>query len=231
MSNNNSNNLFSNNMKNLSKTVNSNISKTTSKVTGKKGSGKVMMLLILVLVLYLFYKLYRSVLNNSKSHTAIVPTIRQGTSSKTPMSGKRFASPNDGQYGTEFTYCGWLYINGTNFSEKQSGSCSGSDGKKRWVFVKGSDDYLSNGGEINYPLLQAPGVWIYPYENKLEINMNTFASTVETCNIGNLPVGKWFHIVIMLTICKICVMRPDAIRVTGLPVAEDLCLKTNEESL
>ena len=28
--------------------------------------------------------------------------------------------------------------------------------------------------------------------------MNTFASTVESCNIGNLPIGKWFHITIML---------------------------------
>ena len=192
-----------NNMKNINKsnTGKTNVGKSNvGKSNGKKkGPSKLIMILILVLVLYLFYRLYRNVVKKVNSYTAIVPTIRQGIDSKTPISGKKFASPSDGQYGTEFTYVGWLFINGTNFSEKNAGACDpNGGGKKRWVFVKGSNDYLSNSGGTNYPLLQAPGVWIYPYENKLEINMNTFASTVESCNIGNLPIGKWFHITIML---------------------------------
>jgi hypothetical protein len=198
MSNNsNLNDLFNNNnnMKNVGKT---NVGKTNvGKTNGKKKSSKLFMILILVLVLYLFYRLYRNVVKNVKSYTPIVPSIRQGTDSKTPIDGNKFASPSDGQYGTEFTYIGWLFINGTNFSDS-SGCAAGSANKKRWVFVKGSNDYLANNGEVNYPLLQAPGVWIYPDDNKLEINMNTYASTVETCDIGNIPIGKWFHISIML---------------------------------
>lgn len=198
MSNNNLDNIFNKNLNNINKNLSS-ISKNINNKSGNKSS-KIILILVLLLILYIVYVLYRNVVKNVESYTVIVPDIRQGTDSRTPINGNKFPTPNDGQYGTEFTYMGWLYINGTNFVENNGSSCDTSNGigKKRCIFVKGSNDYLNNGGEINYPLLQAPGLWIYPTVNKLEINMNTFASTNETCNIGNIPVGKWFHIVIML---------------------------------
>jgi hypothetical protein len=193
-SNNNLNDLF-NNMNNINK----NITKRISKNNSKSGSNnKIIIILIGILVLYLFYMIYRNIVKDVQSFTTIVPETRQGTDSKTPMNGSLFRTPNDGKYGTEFTYTTWLYINGTNFAENDGSCGSSKEGKKRCIFVKGSGDYLANGTDIKYPLLQAPGLWIYPNENKLEINMNTFASTAETCNIGNIPVGKWFHLVIML---------------------------------
>jgi len=191
--NNNINNLFNNNMNNK---ISSSVKNMNKQV--KKGGNKIIMVLVVILVLYLFYMLYKNVISYSESYVTIVPETRQGTDSLVPISGSKFPSPNDGQYGTEFTYTTWLYVNGTNFGDRQANTCLGSDGKYRCVFLKGSGDYLSNGGEINYPLLQAPGLWIYPYENKLAINMNTFASPKETCDVGNIPVGKWFHLVIML---------------------------------
>ena len=152
MSNNgNLNDLFNNNnnMKNVGKTNvgKTNVGKEMLEKQLEKKSSKLFMILILVLVLYLFYRLYRNVVKNVKSYTPIVPSIRQGTDSKTPIDGNKFASPSDGQYGTEFTYIGWLFINGTNFSDS-SGCAVGSANKKRWVFVKGSNDYLANNGQL-----------------------------------------------------------------------------------
>lgn len=201
MSSNNYNNLF-NNKPNI-KTNNKPTLKSNNVNVKPRKTSKLMMILILFLVLYLFYLLYRNVMKKVTSYTPIVKDIRQGIEARVPMSGKLFPYPNDGQYGNEFTYTTWLYINGTNFQEKQTSttsgsSCGNSEGKYRCIFVKGSGDYSVNSSGSHYPLLQAPGLWIYPYDNKLAINMNTYSSTKETCDIGNIPVGKWFHLVIML---------------------------------
>ena len=63
--------------------------------------------------------------------------------------------------------------------------------------------YIGAGnGKINLPLLQSPGVWLYPNENKLNIRFNTYnnqnTSVYETCDVGNIPINKWVHISIIL---------------------------------
>ena len=191
------NNLF-NNLNNVKKNTPSVRANNFNKGKGS-GSSRIMMILVVVLVVYLFYLIYRNVVKNVQSYTTIVKDTRQGTEARVPMSGKAFPYPNDGQYGNEFTYIGWLYINGNNFQEKHeiSEECD-INGKYRCIFVKGSNDYLFDNTGAHYPTLQAPGLWVYPHENKLAINMNTYSSVKETCDIGNVPVGKWFQLVIML---------------------------------
>jgi len=56
---------------------------------------------------------------------------------------------------------------------------------------------LVNDGTVHYPLLQAPGVWLYPNENKLSINMNTWNNPRDS-TIITIPVGKWVNIALIL---------------------------------
>ena len=100
--------------------------------------------------------------------------------------------PTDSQYGSEFTYTFWMFINDTNFSSLSTGAkCDSGSGQPllKHVFHKGSNDFYSNDNNYHYPILQSPGVWIYPNTNKLGINFNTYNNIVETCDIGNIPLN------------------------------------------
>ena len=62
---------------------------------------------------------------------------------------------------------------------------------KEWKHI------MHKGNSSGMPL-QAPGIWIYPSTNKLAINMNTYNSVKESCDIGNIPLNKWFHLTVMV---------------------------------
>ena len=163
---------------------------------GTQSSVKIIVLiLIIVLVLWVVYKMFRGFSKQRNDSYWIVKGTRQGDSQSLPISAYKFADPDDGQYGTEFTYTVWLYIKDTNFVN--SGNKCGNS-KFRHIFHKGSDDYYVSGDTVIQPLLQSPGLWLYPTINKLRINLNTYDSPKETCDIGNIPVNKWFHLTIML---------------------------------
>ena len=138
------------------------------------------MLIIGIIVITVIYVGY-TVINDMKSTLANEPWLIYGTksasSSTIVVPAEKVPMSQDGQYGIEFSYSLWMFIN----------SVKGD--KYKHVFHKGNS--------TAYPL-QAPGVWIYPNENKLGINMNTFSSLKESCDVGNIPMGKWFHLSIVV---------------------------------
>jgi len=83
----------------------------------------------------------------------------------------------DRPHGIEFTYSFWMFINSWDTKDKEW----------KHIFHKGNSTAIP---------LQSPGVWLYPKVNKMAINMNTFASVKETCEIGNIPIKKWVHVTI-----------------------------------
>ena len=48
-------------------------------------------------------------------------------------------------------------------------------------------------------LIEPPGVWIHPNENKLRVYMNTFNNILEYVDVNNIPVKKWFCVHIVLS--------------------------------
>lgn len=150
--------------------------------------------IVVLLIVYFCYKVIVDFINTKNDSPYFISSIADGN---TPLliSGDKVQPSQDSKYGTEFTYSFWIYIKDSNFSTSSSASskCS-TDSKMKNIFVKGSSDYSSD----HLPLLQAPGVWLYPDDNKLAITMNTFNNFAERCDIGNIPVNKWVHITIML---------------------------------
>lgn len=207
MSTNNYNNIFSNSNTGASK---NNATKTTkTKINSSQDSsmknskpesnfGKILILIIVILlVVYFLYLIVRQLQNRYYNSPIILGKTRQGDTTTLPIKAFKFKDPEDGQFGTEFTYTVWLYIKDTNFNQPTQ-SCS-SGGAFKHIFHKGSSiDGIQLGAPQSYPLLQAPGLWLYPDINKLAINMNTFASPQEKCDIGNIPINKWFHLSIVL---------------------------------
>ncbi len=92
--------------------------------------------------------------------------------------------------GIEFTWSVWLYIN--------KDVVDSSFSKYKHIFHKGNLDIGSNG--LNNPN-NAPGLYISPLTtsiNDLELTvvMNTFDNYDEKITIPNIPLNKWFNIII-----------------------------------
>jgi len=147
-----------------------------------------------LLIIYFCYKIADDFTTTNNNSPYFIQSIADGN---TPLliSGEKIPPSEDAKYGTEFTYSFWLYVKDSNFTTNSgsSSSCGVNNGMKN-IFVKGSSDYSGD----HLPLLQAPGVWLYPDDNKLAIFMNTYNNYAERCDIGNIPVNKWVHITIML---------------------------------
>ena len=118
-----------------------------------------------------------------------------------PASGKSIVYRSNNQTGgTEFTWSIWLKVD-----------VMPNDTKKHLVFVKGTDQYKSDGiSKIN----NGPGVYLYK-ENvitkdgsgnqlKMHYEMDIVSPDASgqinalNATIPNLPIGKWFHVAIRL---------------------------------
>ena len=89
--------------------------------------------------------------------------------------------------GISFTWSVWLYI-----ADLQYGS-----GKYKHIFHKGNDNiqFDTDTPGLNFPN-NGPGVYIAPNTNDLVVIMNTYTTINEEVTIPNLPMNKWFHVLI-----------------------------------
>lgn len=84
--------------------------------------------------------------------------------------------------GIEFSFAGYFYLKSDTFS--------GEANSLRHIMHKGS--------EGSFPLM-APGIFARTDENAIRIYMNSTDKWDNMVEVKNIPVGKWFHLVIM---CK-----------------------------
>jgi hypothetical protein len=150
--------------------------------------------IVVILIIYFCYKIITDFVTIKNNSPYFIQTITDGNSPLL-ISASKIPLSVDAKYGTEFTYSFWIFIKDTNFttSTSSTSTCNTTTGMKN-IFVKGSSDY-SDG---NLPLLQSPGLWLYPDDNKLAIIMNTYNNYAERCDIGNVPINKWVNMTIML---------------------------------
>jgi hypothetical protein len=145
-----------------------------------------------VLIWFFIYALL-SILNNVgilymtwlEMNTALQPDTSAATDTYTQdpnldTSKTCFLSRNEPN-GTEFTYSVFLFINNNNFTKD-------TDSLKH-VFHKGSPP------PDPYPLV-APGVYTMADKNTLRVYMNSADKWDNFVDIPNMPVEKWFHLVI-----------------------------------
>ena len=131
-------------------------------------------IILLVIIIYVLRIIYNDYSTYNNSEPWLVRGTKMGKTLKI-VRGNKIHKSTDQQFGIEFTYSFWIYIND-------------------WTYKQGAWKHiLHKGSKIGMPL-QAPGFWLYPYENKMAINMNTYYSVKESCDIGNIPIGKWVHI-------------------------------------
>ncbi len=96
-------------------------------------------------------------------------------------------------HGMEFSYSMYLFISPETFEATVSDTCGGTttnDAKKlKHIMHKGSKD--------GFPLM-APGLFVEGNKNTLRLYMNSTTAWDNHVEIPNIPIGKWFHLVLVL---------------------------------
>lgn len=183
-----------------------NSSVTNIKNNSKKNNMFSMILIgiVIFIVVMFIYSSYTGFKNYQKYSPYLIDGIADATIAQ-KFSAYQIQPSSDSAYGTEFTYSFWIYVKDVNFAANvNTNGCAKDTIPALHVFHKGSYDYIPTGsqsGETNsvyYPLLQTPGVWLYPNTNKLNIRFNTYENVVETADIGNIPLNVWVNIIIVL---------------------------------
>ena len=149
----------------------------------KKPSFWIMILIGLIILLLIIYFFVRVGLDY-QDYKRGSPFVVEGTriaNQPLVVDGNKLKPSYDQKYGIEFTYSFWIYIDGTTYQNL---------GKWKHIMHKGNSSSIP---------LQAPGFWLYPNENKMAINMNTYDNVKKSCDIGNLPMNKWVYICVVLT--------------------------------
>lgn len=97
------------------------------------------------------------------------------------------------KHGMEFSYSMYLYISPETFEESVVNSCGSqettSNMSLKHIFHKGSKD--------GFPLM-APGLFVEGNKNTLRLYMNSTTKWDNFVSIPNIPIGKWFHLVITM---------------------------------
>lgn len=83
--------------------------------------------------------------------------------------------------GLEFSYSCYLLVTSRSFQGSQQGL--------RHIFHKGS---------ASYKPLMCPGVFVSNTDNTLVIHMNTLNNWRESCEVPNIPIGKFFHLAVIV---------------------------------
>jgi len=127
--------------------------------------------------------------------TATYVEIPQGTDTGFPI----LYNSRDEQYGASFSYSMFVFIHPDTFEQSDHrDSCAkntpGHDMgtapvKLKHIFHKGSDSGFPN---------LAPAVFVESNTNTLRVYMNTIDSWNNYVTVPNIPVAKWFHLVILL---------------------------------
>jgi hypothetical protein len=96
---------------------------------------------------------------------------------------------NNQKTGIEFTWCIWLNISMIN---------TGTENAYQHIFNKGDNNYGTNGiAQIN----NGPGMYLKTTNDPtLHVVMNTVSPTtpVQTLDINNIPLKKWFHVILRM---------------------------------
>lgn len=94
---------------------------------------------------------------------------------------------NNEDNGVEFTWSVFLFIDDTSIDNNK-------DHTTYHIFHKG-DDHSKSTLDETYPIA-CPGLYVNRSTNSIIINMNSFSNQTNTMVIDNIPMYKWFNVII-----------------------------------
>ncbi len=162
---------------------------------------QLLLVILIMLVLYAIFSIFEIVVDAIKRYSRLTAVLAPYTytanlvvpqdpeDSRIPLI---YPSENE-QEGMEFSYSMYLFVHPDTFEATLVDRCgaesSQSVTKLRQILVKGS--------RKSFPLM-APGVFMHGDKNTLRVYMNSTMAWDNYVDIPNIPVGKWFHLVITM---------------------------------
>lgn len=144
---------------------------------------------LIVIAIHVVVMMFESVIDAVKNYTRLSTDVLSDTITESYVldqtSGSKDAKiypSNNELNGLEFSYSWHLYIDPKNYEQNTPQS------EYRTIWYKG--------GAKPWPVL-GPGVFLHPTSNSVRIYMNSVNNAKDMyVDIPNIPVGKWFHMVI-----------------------------------
>jgi len=165
----------------------------------------VLIIILFVIALRLGSRFITWLLSPSKS-PILVNGLRDGNKSlriyqdpKNANSIPILRSVNERE-GLEFTYSVWLYVKRIG---DPGSSVYPNDTRYKHIFNKGSYQNVQNASQwqgnnvngMNFPN-NGPGMYLSQKSNAIVIVMNTFNNVIEEVEVKDIPINKWFNVVI-----------------------------------
>jgi hypothetical protein len=143
-------------------------------------------LLLVVFVITSYESLSGGELATARKETVLLKdtTSSQQFLDQDAGAGSQMANSKNEASGIEFSYSAYLMINPETFDQTPQVSST-----LKHVFHRGFKNA--------FPIM-GPGVFVESGTNTLRIFMNSVSKWNNDVSIPNVPVGKWFHIVIIL---------------------------------
>jgi hypothetical protein len=166
---------------------------------------QIVLTLVVLLIAYVAFTMLDSAINGISETQKTATTLLQDTYSsqqvipQNPNSGFPLIYPSSNESnGMEFSYSCHLNLSAETFNSNKAAACaannSPSNSGVNSVVLK---HIFSKGAESSFPLM-APGVFARGDINTLRVYMNSATTWNNYIEIPNIPIGKWFHLVIVL---------------------------------
>jgi hypothetical protein len=175
-------------MQNMSKQA-SNLSKQgVNAYQQSSGMGKIIFFIILILfisfVIYIIYIAVKAAQNASANSPVIVNDVIDAY-----VARPSFALPQITQ-GMNQTFSTWIYVKDWNYKF----------GQYKNILWKGNPTTTATtAGTPSISNVHCPSIWLYPLTNSLKVITSTSApEQVESCDIQNIPLMSWVHVVYVL---------------------------------
>lgn len=170
-----------------------------SYLLGKNLVSQILLTIVVMLAVYSAISIFETVVNTVRKFDQQTTVLFKDTTpgkqlivQKPDAESLIYNSENE-QNGMEFSYSMYLFISPDTFEASVSDSCGVASTNKptmlKHIMHKGSKD--------GFPLM-APGLFVEGNKNTLRLYMNSTTKWDNYVEIPNIPIGKWFHLVISL---------------------------------
>ena len=159
-------------------------------LNGSSVTSQVLSALVIITIIYIVLSLceytYKSLTRMMKERIELFPDTyasgsRMYTAIQNPQNplAKTIHVSDNQRSGIEFSYSMFIYLNSSTYSS----------GDEKLYHI------LHKGYSHAYPLM-GPGVFTWGHKNSLRIYMNCYDTWNNYTDIENIPVDKWFHLVV-----------------------------------
>jgi hypothetical protein len=169
--------------------INSNVnSKVNIKLNNKKdGMGKIIFFVVLIIfILFLLYVISVAVYSSQKEQVNSPVIINDVIDAYIARPAFDLPKITDGM---NQTFSTWIYVKDWNYKF----------GQYKNILWKGTNKSSSTTSTPEISNIHCPSIWLYPLTNSLKVVTSTSApEQVESCDISNIPLMTWVHIVYVL---------------------------------